>query len=85
MRIIPLRDLKDTSAISAQCKEAKEPIFVTKNGYGDMVIMSIETYEEQLARADIYTKLADAEMQVSQGKMHNAMDSLAKLRAKHEV
>ena len=39
--IIPIRDLKNTNAISQRCHETQEPIFVTKSGYGDMVIMSI--------------------------------------------
>ena len=39
--IIPIRDLKNTNAISQHCHETQEPIFVTKSGYGDMVIMSI--------------------------------------------
>ena len=47
-RIVPIRDLKNTTAISTLCHEDKEPIFVTKNGYGDMVIMSMETYEKKL-------------------------------------
>lgn len=33
--IIPIRDLKNTSEISEKCRAANEPIFVTKNGYGD--------------------------------------------------
>ena len=40
--IIPIRDLKNTNAISQRCHEMQEPIFVTKSGYGDMVIMSIK-------------------------------------------
>ena len=40
--IIPIRDLKNTNAISERCHETQEPIFVTKSGYGDMVIMSIK-------------------------------------------
>ena len=39
--IITIRDLKNTNAISQRCHETQEPIFVTKSGYGDMVIMSI--------------------------------------------
>ena len=41
--IIPIRDLKNTNAISQRCHETQEPIFVTKSGYGDMVIMSIRS------------------------------------------
>lgn len=47
-QIIPIRDLKKTSEVSQMCKEAKEPIFITKNGYGDMVIMSMEMYEHRM-------------------------------------
>ena len=43
--IIPIKDLKNTSEISDMCHKTEEPIYVTKNGYGDMVIMSMETYE----------------------------------------
>ena len=40
-QIIPIKDLKNTSEISDMCHKAEEPIYITKNGYGDMVIMSI--------------------------------------------
>jgi PHD/YefM family antitoxin component YafN of YafNO toxin-antitoxin module len=45
-QIIPIKDLKDTAKISEMCHETSEPIYVTKNGYGDMVFMSMETFEE---------------------------------------
>ena len=48
LKIIPIRDLKDTSSISELCKKNDEPIFITKNGYGDMVIMSLSVYEKRL-------------------------------------
>ncbi|MDD3384048.1 MAG: type II toxin-antitoxin system Phd/YefM family antitoxin [Bacilli bacterium] len=47
LKIIPIRDLKDTSSISKLCKKSDEPIFITKNGYGDMVIMSLSLYEKK--------------------------------------
>ena len=43
-QIIPIKDLKNTSEISDMCHRAEEPIYITKNGYGDMVIMSMEIY-----------------------------------------
>ena len=46
-RIIPIRDLKDTAAISQMCNESSEPIYITKNGEGDLVIMSIGAYERR--------------------------------------
>ena len=46
--IKPITDLRKLAEISDICHSKKEPIFLTKNGYGDMVIMSMETYEEML-------------------------------------
>lgn len=43
-QIIPIKDLKNTSAISEMCHKTDEPIYITKNGYGDMVIMSMEIF-----------------------------------------
>ena len=42
--IVPIKDLKNTAEISELCHTKDEPVFITKNGYGDMVIMSMETY-----------------------------------------
>ena len=44
-QIIPIKDLKNTSNISEICHTTDEPVYITKNGYGDMVIMSIEVFE----------------------------------------
>ena len=44
-QIIPIKGLKNTSEISDLCHKSDEPIYITKNGYGDMVIMSMEIYE----------------------------------------
>ena len=52
--IIPIRDLKNTNAISQRCHETQEPIFVTKSGYGDMVIMSIRGSSDVVRGVFIY-------------------------------
>ena len=82
-QIIPIRDLKNTSDISDLCHSSGEPIFVTKNGYGDMVVMSMETYEERMKLLDIYAKLAVADEQVRNGKVMTAEDSIKELREKY--
>lgn len=82
-KIIPIRDLKNTTAISERCHAVGEPIFVTKNGYGDMVVMSIEAYEERMRVLDVYAKLASAEQQVASGQVLSAEDSLKGLREKY--
>jgi PHD/YefM family antitoxin component YafN of YafNO toxin-antitoxin module len=83
--IIPIRDLKNTSNISKMCHEAAEPIYITKNGYGDMVIMSVEMYEEKLFMMDVYNKLAAAETQIAEGKVLDGDASLKNIREKYNV
>ena len=50
MTIIPMRDLKDTVEIERLCAEAGGPVFVTKNGYGKLVIMDIEYFEKTMRK-----------------------------------
>lgn len=82
-RIIPIRDLKDTAAISQMCNESTEPVYITKNGYGDMVIMSMKAYEEKMYLMDVYAKLAEAEDEIHEGRTVDARQPLKELRAKH--
>jgi len=82
--IRPIKDLRNTTEISKLCHKAKEPIFITKNGYGDLVIMSMETYERKLAKVDLYKKLAEAENQIENGEMLLDAESVFKdLREKY--
>jgi len=84
-QIIPIKDLKNTSEISELCRSAGEPVFITKNGYGDMVIMSMETYEKNMLLLDIFTRLDAAERDVARRRTKDARASLRALRAKHGV
>lgn len=84
-QIIPIRDLKNTSKISQMCQEATEPIYITKNGYGDMVIMSVKMYEKKLFMQDVYNKLAAAEAQIAEGKVLEGGTSLKNIREKYNV
>lgn len=49
-KILPINELKNTANISKICKESETPIVITKNGYSDMVIMSIQLYEQTIAK-----------------------------------
>ncbi len=84
-RIIPIKELKNTAAISKMCNESSEPIYITKNGYGDMVLMSMKAYEEKLWMADIYAKVAEAEQQLRNGEAVDAKEALSALREKYHV
>lgn len=79
---IPIRDLKNTAEISQMCKKAKEPIYITKNGYNDMVIMSAEMYEK-IRLYTVYEKLMEAEADIEAGRVKEAHSSLNNMRAKY--
>ena len=71
--IRPISDLRNNSnEISEFCRSSREPVFITKNGVGDMVVLSIDMYERQQAQLDLYGKLAEAETDAASG-----MDSVA--------
>lgn len=53
-KIIPIREIRNTTFMSDMCHNSEEPIFITKNGYGDMVIMSLETFEKNSGMSDFY-------------------------------
>jgi prevent-host-death family protein len=66
--IRPISDLRNNSnEISEFCKETREPVFITKNGVGDMVVISMEVYERQQAQLELYAKLAEAEAEAASG------------------
>lgn len=66
--IRPISDLRNkANEISEFCKGTREPVFITKNGIGDMVVMSIEIYEKQQAQLELYAKLAEAEAEINSG------------------
>ena len=50
MVIMPIRDLKDTVEVEKKCAEANGPAFVTKNGYGRLVVMDIDYYEQTMRK-----------------------------------
>ena len=85
MQIIPIRELKNTSRVSDLCHKADEPIFITKNGYGDMVLMSVEHYESNRKRWEMYSEIELSEAQIKSGKTKEAKTALKDLRARYGV
>lgn len=66
--IRPISDLRNNAnEISDFCRRTREPVYITRNGAGDMVVVSIEEFERQQALIDLYGKLAVAEQEISSG------------------
>ena len=82
-QIIPIKDLKNTSEISDMCHKAQEPIYITKNGYGDMVIMSMEIYESTMKKLTMYNDIEISEKQIEAGQVKDARTVLGEMRAKY--
>lgn len=83
-QIRPITDLRNTNEISEICHAKREPVFITKNGYGDLVVMSMETYDELLETAAMDTAVFEAEEELRQDKqLHDAKGALDALRRKH--
>lgn len=79
-QIIPIKDLKNTAEISAMCHQSNDPVFITKNGYGDMVIMSMEAYERAFFMLDVQQKLKEAKDDVAAGRTLDAESALQKVK-----
>jgi len=66
--IKPISDLRNNfNQISEICHKDGEPVFITKNGQGDLVVMSMALYEKQQALLELYQKLGEAEAQSNAG------------------
>ena len=64
---MPIRDLRNTSEISELAHKKQEPIFITKNGYSDLVVMSSELYERFAEVNKIDQAIFEAESEVEAG------------------
>ena len=76
--IIPIRDLRNTSEISELAHKKQEPIFITKNGYSDLVVMSAELYERFAQINKIDQAIYEAEKEVEEGAEPISMNSAMK-------
>ena len=85
--IKPISDLRNKSSeISKLVHESHEPVFITKNGEGDMVLMSIAEYRKMVLEKEMMMKLAVAEQQYASGEKGKDADEVIKnLRNKYNL
>lgn len=78
-RIRPISDLRNKShEISRICHQTGEPVFITKNGEGDLVVMSVAAYQRDRARLDLYRLLEEAEADVRAGDRGVSVSAMRK-------
>jgi len=77
--IRPISDLRNNSnEISEFCRSSSEPVFITRNGVGDMVVMSINMYEQQQTQLELYAKLIKAEGELASETTNDEMREYVK-------
>ncbi|MBP3872299.1 MAG: type II toxin-antitoxin system Phd/YefM family antitoxin [Lachnospiraceae bacterium] len=85
MQIVPMRDLKNTVEIERKCVEENGPVFVTKNGYGRLVVMDIDYYERTMQSMEEARMLNRGIEDYEKGNVTDGRSSLKKLREKHGI
>ena len=84
-QIIPIRDLRDTGRVSELCNSSSEPIFITKNGYGSMVIMSMAVYEERMAQLEMREKVLEGIAQAESGELVDGDEAMKTIKVRHGI
>ena len=85
MQIIPMRDLKDTVAIEKRCAEANGPVYVTKNGYGRLVVMDIDYFEKTMQKLYEAKLLNEGLEDLTAGKVKEGKAVLKDIRSRHGI
>lgn len=85
MQIIPMRDLKNTVEVERRCTEENGPVYVTKNGYGRLVVMDIEYYERTMRKMYEAQALIAGMDDVNTGRVVDGASALKALRDKYDV
>ena len=85
MQIIPMRELKNTVEIEKRCAEENGPVFVTKNGYGRLVVMDIEYYEKTMQKMYEAKMIMEGIEDVKKGEMVDGEKAIQNIRSKYGI
>ena len=85
MQIIPMRDLKNTVEIERRCAEEDGPVYITKNGYGRLVVMNIDYYERTMRKIYEAQVLTAAIEDLEAGRTVDGDAAISNVRRKYGV
>lgn len=85
MQIIPMRDLKNTVEVERRCAEENGPVYVTKNGYGRLVVMDIEYYERTMQKMYEAKTIMEGLEEVKTGKTVDGEIAISDIRRKYGI
>ena len=85
MKIIPMRDLKNTVEVEKHCVKEQGPVYVTKNGYGCLVVMDIEDYEKTMQKMYEAKAVMEGLKDLKEGNTEDGVDTISKLKEKYDL
>ncbi|MCR5791285.1 MAG: type II toxin-antitoxin system Phd/YefM family antitoxin [Lachnospiraceae bacterium] len=85
MQIVPMRELKNTVEIEKRCIESNEPVFVTRNGYGRLVVMDLDYYDRTMRKIGEASLVNRGIVDYESGKFTDGKSAMSKLRSKHGI
>lgn len=85
MKIIPMRDLKNTVEVERLYAEENSPVFVTKNGYGRLVVMDINYYEKTMRKMYEAKTILDGLEDVKSGNTVDGDTAISSIRNKYNI
>lgn len=85
MQIIPMRDLKNTVEVERRCAEENGPVYVTKNGYGRLVVMDIDYYERTMRKVYEARAIMDGLEDVKAGRTVDGEGAISGVRKKYGI
>lgn len=85
MQIIPIRDLKNTVEVERRCAEENGPVFITKNGYGRLVVMDIDYYEKTMRKMYEAKIILDGLEDVKSGNTVDGKSAVSNIRSKYGI
>lgn len=71
---------KNYNEISELCKRTGEPVYLTKNGKGDLVVMDVETFSRRESLIKLKEKLMQSEIDIQKGRTYNVEETAAAMR-----
>lgn len=85
MQIIPMRDLKNTVEVERRCAEENGPVYITKNGYGRLVVMDIEYYERTMQKMYEAKTIREGLEDVKSGQTIDGEKAISDIRRKYGI
>lgn len=85
MKLIPMRDLKNTVEVERLCAEENGPVFVTKNGYGRLVVMDLDYYEKTMRKMDEAKTILDGLKDVKYENTVEGDATISNIKRKYDI